>query len=212
MVYPSDPVALGFVASLARPGGNITGLTIQWPESDGKRLQLLKEAVPSLSRVAILGDPGLPGLRQRIKEAEIAAATLGLRFQLVEAGSPSEFDSAFAAMTRESAGAVFYLGSTMHFAHRARISGLAVKSRLPALCSARDYVEAGCLMSYGANYTDLFRRAAYFVDRILKGTKPADLPVEQPTKFELVINLKTAKTLGLTIPQSLLLRADQVIE
>jgi putative ABC transport system substrate-binding protein len=212
MVYPADAVALGFVASLARPGGNITGLTQQAAELVGKRLQLLKEAVPNLSRVAVLLDPGHPAVRQRVKAAEAIAPALGLRLQFVEARSPGELDSAFAAMTRARAGAVCYEGSTLHYALRARIAEYAVKNRLPALCGLREYVEAGCLMGYSASVTDLWRRAAYFVDRILEGAKPADLPVEQPTKFEFVINMKTATALGLTIPSSLLLLADHVIE
>jgi putative ABC transport system substrate-binding protein len=210
MVYPPDAVALGFVASLARPGGNITGLTSQAAELHGKRLQLLKEAVPNLSRVAVLLDPGHPGVRQGVKDAEVAALALGLRLQLVEARSPSELDSAFAAMTREGAGAVLYSGSTRYFAHRARIAEYAVKNRLPSMCGLREYVETGCLMGYSASTIDLWRRAAYFVDKILRGAKPADLPVEQPTKFEFIINMKTAKALGLTIPSSLLLRADVI--
>jgi len=212
MVYPADPVAMGFVASLARPGGNITGLTVMFPKLPGKRLQLLKEAVPNISRVAVLSDPGQPGSRERVKEAEVAAPALGLRLQIVEARSPGEFDSAFAAMTRANADAIFYQGSTTYFAHRARIAEHAMRHRLPSMCTLREYVEAGCLMGYFATFTDLFRRAAYFVDKILKGVRPADLPIEQPTKFELVVNLKTAKALSLTLPPSLLLRADQVIE
>jgi ABC-type uncharacterized transport system substrate-binding protein len=212
MLLANEPVALGFVASFARPGGNITGLTLQTPDAASKRLQFLKEAVPNLSRVAILWDPTLLGGRHLFSDAEAAAPTLGLQLQLVAAQNPGELDGAFAVMTREHAGAVFFVGSPRHFSHRVRIAELAINRRLPTMCGAREYVEAGCLMSYGANFTDQYRRAAYFVDRILKGAKPADLPIEQPTKFELVINLKTAKALGLTIPPSLLLRADQVIE
>jgi putative ABC transport system substrate-binding protein len=212
MVYPADPVALGFVASLARPEGNITGLTQVSPELIGKRLQLLKEAVPNLSRVAVLLDPGHPGIRQRAKDAKAAAPALGLRLQFVEAQNSSELDTAFAAMTRENVNAVFYEGSTRHYAQRARIAQHAVKNRLPSMCGLREYVEAGCLMGYGARWTDLWRRAAYFVDKILRGAKPPELPVEGPTKFEFVINMRTAKALGLTIPPSLLLRADHVIE
>ena len=212
MVYPGDPVALGFVASLGRPGGNITGLTSQSPELDGKRLQLLKEAVPNLSRVAILWDSNQPGGQQRIKDMEPAAPALGLRLQFVEAKNLGEFEGAFAAMTKENAGAVVYSLSPMQFAHRARIAEHALANRLPTFCAAREYVEAGCLMGYSPSWNDLWRRAAYYVDRILKGAKPGDLPVEQPTKFELVINLKTAKALRITIPQSVLLRADEVIQ
>jgi len=205
MVYPGDAVALG------RPGGNITGLTAQAPDLDGKRLQLLKEVVPGLSRVAVLWDSNQPGGQQRIKDMEPAALTLGLQPQFVEAKSAGEIEGAFVAITRKRAGAVVYSLSPMQFAHRARIAEHAQKIRLPTICGAREYVEAGCLIGYSASWTDLWRRAVYFVDRILKGAKPADLPVEQPTKFDLVINLKTAKALGLTIPQSMLARADEVI-
>jgi putative ABC transport system substrate-binding protein len=212
MVLASEPVALGFVASLARPGGNITGLSIQTPDTAGKRLQILKEAVPNLSRVAALWDPDFVGGRELFRHAEAAAPGLGLQLQLVAAQGPGELDGAFAAMRRERAGAVFLVGSPMLFAHRIRIAEIAVKHRLPTMCAVREYAEAGCLIGYGASLIDQYGRAAYFVDRILKGAKPANLPVEQPTKFELVINLKTAKALGLTIPPSLLARADQVIE
>ena len=212
MVYPPDPVALGLVDSLARPGRNVTGLTSQTAELDGKRLQLLQELVPNLSRVAFLSDPGLPGVRQRVKDAETAAAALGLRIHFHEAAKPGDFAGAFAAMGKERNGAVLYTGSTMHFAHRVRIAEYALKNRLPSVCGLPEYVESGCLVAYSASTTELWRRAAYFVDRILKGAQPADLPVEQPTKFELVVNLKTAKALGLPIKPSLLLRADQVIE
>ena len=212
MVYPGDAVALGFVASLGRPGGNITGLTAQAPDLDGKRLQLLKEVVPGLSRVAVLWDSNQPGGQQRIKDMEPAALTLGLQPQFVEAKSLGEFEGAFAAMTKENAGAVVYSLSPMQFAHRARIAEHALTNRLPTFCAAREYVEAGCLMAYSPSRNDLWRGAANYVDRILKGAKPGDLPIEQPTKFELVINLKTAKALRITIPQSLLLRADEVIQ
>ena len=212
MVLASEPVALGFVASLARPGGNITGLSIQTPDTAGKRLQILKEAVPNLSRVAALWDPDFVGGRELFRHAEAAAPGLGLQLQLVAAQGPGELDGAFAAMRRERAGAVFLVGSPMLFVHRIRIAEIAVKHRLPTMCAVREYAEAGCLIGYGASLIDQYGRAAYFVDRILKGAKPANLPVEQPTKFELVINLKTAKALGLTIPQQVLSRADQVIQ
>ena len=211
MTNTSDPVALGFVASLARPGGNITGLTIQAPDVAGKTLQLLREAVPGLARSAVLWDTSFPG-RQALSELEAAARALEIHLQLVEVGSPGEIEGAFDAVARDRTRAVFIAGSPMQFGERARIAELAVKRRLATMCVLREYVEAGCLIGYGASLVDGFRRAAYFVDRILKGAKPADLPVEQPTKFELVINLKTAKALGLTIPQSLLLRADEVIQ
>src|SRR5262245_28540644 len=212
MTVASDPVASGFVTSLARPGGNITGLTIQTPDLAGKSRQLLKETIPDLSRVAVLWDPGFLDGRQNLSETEAAATTVGVQLQHVEVRSPDELDGAFAAVTRGRAGAAVILGSPILFLHRARIAELATKRRLPTMCRVREYVQAGCLIGYGTGFTDQLRRAAYFVDRILKGAKPADLPVEQPTKFELVINLKTAKALGLTIPQSILLRADQVIQ
>jgi len=212
MVFPTDPVGLGFVASLARPGGNTTGLSTQGSETGGKRLELLKEAVPNLARLAILWDPSEPGRRDQVKEVETAARASGVKVQLVEARSLSELDGAFATIAREGAGAVYVQGSTIMLAHRARIAELAARRRLPTMCGTREFVEAGCLLSYNANFRDLYRRAAYFVDKILKGAKPSDLPVEQPAKFELVMNLKTAKMLGLTIPPSLLLRADSVID
>jgi putative ABC transport system substrate-binding protein len=212
MTNVSDPVAAGFVASLARPGGNITGLTIQSPDVAGKALQLLKDAVPSLSRVAVLWDPGLPGGRQNVSEVETAARALGLRLQLVEVRSPGELDGAFAAVTGERTRAALIAGSPMQMTTRAQIAELAVKRRLSTMCVLREYVQAGCLMGYGASIADQARRAAYFVDRILNGTTPTDLPVEQPTKFYFIINLKTAKALGLTIPPSVLLRADQLIQ
>jgi putative ABC transport system substrate-binding protein len=212
MVYPSDPVALGFVDSLARPGRNITGLTSQASELAAKRLQILKEAVPHLSRVAILWDATEPGRRDQAKEARAAGPALGIDVQLIEVRSPSELDSAFASVTRHGAGGVLYGASAMFMAQRASLAQHANSRRLPTLCFAPQYVESGCLMSYSANFTDLWRRAAYFVDRILKGAKPAHLPVEQPTKFWLVINLKTAKALGITMPPTLLTMADRVLE
>jgi len=210
-----DPVASGLVSSLARPGGNVTGLSMLTPELVGKRLELLKQAVPGVSRVAVLWQPGDYGERTEkdiLKEAEVTARALGVRLQVVEARGPQDFDRAFSDMTRARAGALIVLGSSMFFTERRRLVDLTAKHRLPGVYSARDSVDVGGLMSYGANLADMFRRAATYVDKILKGAKPGDLPVEQPTNFELVINLKTAKALGLTIPQSLLLRADQVIE
>jgi len=212
MAVVVDPVATGFVASLARPGGNITGLSMMAPELAGKWLELLKEAVPRVSRVAVLRNPTNPGAALSLSETEVAARALGVRLQLLEVRTPEELDGAFGAAARDRAGALIVLPDPMFHTHRTRIADLAAKSRLPAIYYARDYVEAGGFMAYGANIADMYRRAAYFVDRILKGARPADLPVEQPTKFELVINLKTAKALGLTIPQSILIRADHVIE
>jgi putative ABC transport system substrate-binding protein len=212
MLWATDPVGLGFVASLARPGGNITGMSSQETETVGKRLQLLREAVPNLSLLAVLWDSTEPGRRQYLSEIEVAARALGLRLQPLETRSPSEVDLAFTRLTRERAGAVLVGGSAMHIAQRARIAELAAISRVPALCPTREYVAAGCLMSYFVNFNNQWRLAAYFVDKILKGAKPADVPVQQPTKFDLVINLKTAQALGLTIPQTILLQAAEMIE
>jgi putative ABC transport system substrate-binding protein len=207
-----DPVASGLVTSVARPGGNITGLSLMAPDLVGKQLAILKEVVPTVSRVALLGNPANTGNAPQLRHAQETARTLGMRLQSLEARGPNEIESAFAAITRERAGALIVLVDGMLADHRARIADLAAKSRLPAVYGLSDYPEAGGLMAYGPSVLDRFRRAATYVDKILKGAKPGDLPVEQPTKFELVINLKTAKALGLTIPQSLLQRADQVIE
>jgi len=207
-----DPVATGFVASLARPGRNITGLSMMSSDLVGKQMQLLKELVPKISRVALLWNPANPSNAPQLRRAQDAASALAVRLQPLEARGPDEIDSAFAAMTRERAGAVIVLVDTVFIAHRARIAGLAAKSRLPAVYGLTDHAQAGGLMAYGANTADLYRRAATYVDKILKSAKPADLPVEEPSKFELVINLKTAKALGLTIPPSVLVRSDQVIE
>ena len=207
-----DPVTDGLVTSLAHPGGNVTGLSNLAPELVGKCLEQLKEAVPQVSLVAVLWQPGAVGGRtDMLKPAEVAARALGVRVQFVEARGPADFDRAFSDMTRARAGALAVLGSAIFNSERRRLVDLAAKHRLPTVYTSRDFVDAGGLMTYGANLADLFRRTATYVDKILKGTKPGDLPVE-PTKFELVINLKTAKALGLTIPPSLLQRADQVIE
>jgi ABC-type uncharacterized transport system substrate-binding protein len=211
-----DPVTSGLVTSLARPGGNVTGLSVLSPELVGKRLELLTQAVPGVSHVAVLWQPG-GGLGERtekdmLKGAEVAARALGVRLQFLEARGPDEFDKAFSEMTRARAGALTVLPSNMFTNERRRLVDLAAKNRLPAVYPWREGVDAGGLMAYGPDLADLFRRAATYVDKILKGAKPGDLPVEQPTKFELLINLKTAKTLGLTIPQTLLQRADQVIQ
>ncbi len=210
----ADPVGSGIVTSLGRPGGNVTGLSALSPELVGKWLEQLKQAVPGVSRVAVLWHPG--GYPERtekniLKGAEVAGRALGLRLQFVEARGPADFDRAFSEMTRERAGALTVLATSMLLTERRRLVDLAAKNRLPAVYTSREFVDAGGLMAYGPNFADLFRRAATYVDRILKGAKPGDLPVEQPTKFELVINLKTAKALGLTIPPSLLSRADEVI-
>jgi putative ABC transport system substrate-binding protein len=207
-----DPVGTGFVGSLARPGGNLTGLASIGPELSGKRLELLKETLPTLSRVAVLWQPADPLNAAYLRETQAAARSLGVALQLLGVHAPDEFDRAFAAMTRERAQALMLLAGPLLNAHQRRLANLAVKARLPAMHSFRDFVDAGGLLSYAANLPDMFRRASTYVEKILKGAKPADLPVEQPTRFELVINLKTAKALGLTIPQSVLFRADQVIQ
>ena len=210
-----DPVTSGLVTSLARPGGNVTGLSALTQELVGKRLELLKQAGPGVSQVAVLWHPGVLGERtdkDALKGAEVAARALGVRPQFVETRGPADFDRAFSDMTRARAGALTVLPSTMFTSERRRLVDLVAKNRLPAMYPWREFVDAGGLMAYGPDLADSFRRAATYVDKILKGAKPGDLPVEQPTKFELVINLRAAKALGLTIPQSLLLRADQVIQ
>ncbi len=210
-----DPVTSGLVTSLARPGGNVTGLSGLGPELVGKRLELLTQAVPGVTRVAVLWLPGALGERtdrEMLKAADVAAGALGVRLQVVEARGPADFDRAFSDMTRAHAGALTVLPSNRFLREHRRLVDLAAKNRLPAVYTSREFVDAGGLMAYGANGADNYRRAATYVDKILKGAKPADLPVEQPTKFELVINLKTAKALGLTIPPSLLARADEVIQ
>ena len=213
MVAGGDPVGLGVVASLARPGGNTTGLTgTVGPEIAGKQLELLKEAVPKVSRMAVLWNPTTPGNALALREAEIAARALRVELQLLEARRLDDLEGAFATMSAKRAGALLVLGDVMFTTHRIRLADLALKTHLPAIYGAREFVHEGGLMSYGANLSDNFRRAADYVDRILKGAKPGDLPIERSTKFDLVINLKTAKALGVTIPPSLLGRADQVIE
>jgi putative ABC transport system substrate-binding protein len=209
----ADPVGLGFIASLARPGGNVTGLSYSvGPEIVGKELELLKEIVPKVRRVAILSNPASPVQPLFIREVNGAARSLGVHLQHLEVRGPNEFEGAFAAMAKERVGALLVVADPVSVFHRTRLADLAAGSRLPAAYGTRASVEAGGLMSYGPSVRDLFRRAATFVDKILKGAKSADLPVEQPTKFEFVINLKTAKALGLTIPPSLLRRADEVIQ
>ena len=212
-VEMGNPVQQGFVASLAQPGGNVTGLaTVPGPEIIGKNLQLLKEAVPHVSRVAVLWNPSNPGHPTVMQAVKAAAQTPALPLRSLEARGPNEFDSAFSAMVRDRADALLVVPDTIFLNYRTRLVDLAAKHRMPAMYGAAEFPEVGGLMAYGPSSSDQFRRAAYFVDKILKGTKPAELPVEQPTKFELVINLKTAKALGLTIPQSVRLRADHVIE
>jgi ABC-type uncharacterized transport system substrate-binding protein len=207
-----DPVGSGLAVSLASPGKNVTGLSTLAPELVGKRLELLKEAVPGISRAAVLWNPTVTTQALELREAEVAARSLKVQLHVLEVRAPSDFAGAFSAMTKERARGVLILTSSMFYAERTRIAELAARSRVPAIYGPREYAEAGGFMTYGINLGESFRRAATYVDRILKGARPGDLPIEQPTKFELVINLKTAKALGLTIPPALLLRADQVIE
>jgi putative ABC transport system substrate-binding protein len=211
MSFDSDPVGSGIVASLARPGGNITGLSSLAPEISGKQLELLKEIVPRLSRIAVLGNSTEPGNALALKELELAAATLKIQIQYLDILSGKDIEPSFQSATKQRAGAVLVLAGPVMSPHRTEVVNLAAKNRLPAMYYRSDYVEAGGLMSYGTNFPDLFRRAATYVDKILKGAKPADLPVEQPTKFEFIINLKAAKQIGLTIPPNVLARADRVI-
>jgi putative tryptophan/tyrosine transport system substrate-binding protein len=212
MTNDPDPVGDGFVASLARPGGNITGLSTFAPELSGKRLEILREVVPKLSRVAVLGSSTATGYAQTLKEIEPAAKAFKMQLQFLDVLHAKDMETAFRAASKGRAQGVLTLNSAILGSQRAQIAELAVKKRLPVMYHQSEFVEAGGLMFYGVNVPDLSRRAASYVDKILKGAKPADLPVEQPTKFELVINLKAAKALGLTIPQSILLRADQIIE
>jgi putative tryptophan/tyrosine transport system substrate-binding protein len=206
-----DPVEAGLVESLARPGGNITGLTLLAVEITGKRLELFKEAVPRVARVSVIYDPAAKGNVGEAKEAQAAARPLGLTVQSWEVRGKDDFDRVFAALSKERPDGLYAPGGPLMNANRKRIADFALKSRLPSVCVRREWVDAGGLMSYGADPLEQYRRAAYFVDKILKGSKPADLPVERPTKFELAINLQTAKQIGLTIPQSVLYRADKVI-
>jgi putative ABC transport system substrate-binding protein len=213
MAIDGDPVGNGFVASLAHPGGNITGLSTLAPEIRGKQLELLKESVPRLSRVAVFGTSTQPGNAQSLKETELAAGAIGVKLQYLDILAPEDLESAFRAASKERADAVLMMVPRLvAISRRKAIADLAVKGRLPAIYPQSDYVEAGGLMSYSVNTADLDRRAATYVDKILKGAKPADLPVEQPRKFELVINLKTAKQIGVTIPPNVLARADRVIK
>ena len=211
VMVASDPVAAGFVASLARPGGNITGVSMMSAELIGKQLELLKEVVPKVSRVALLGNPANPGNAQWVQHAQDAARALGVRLQPLEARDPGEIDRAFTEMTRGQAGAVILLNDTMLSDHRTRIADHAARRRLPTVSGLSEHAEAGGLLAYEPSRSDRWRRVATYVDKILKGAKAADLPVEQPTTLELVINLKTAKALGLTIPQAVLLRADRIL-
>lgn len=211
-VVHADPIGSGHVASLARPGGNITGLSLMMSETSAKGLALLKEAVPELSRVAVLWDPATPSHRPGLNAVEVTGRALGLRLQPVAVRSATDLDSAFSAIIREHAGGVLVLSTPLFIAEARRLAELAMMHKLPTMFGPRAHAEAGGLLSYGPDRADLFRRAAIYVDKILKGASPANLPVEQPTRFELVVNLRTAKALGLAIPESVLLQADEVIK
>jgi putative tryptophan/tyrosine transport system substrate-binding protein len=212
MVAVGDPVATRLVPSLAKPGGNITGLTSIAEEIEGKRLELLRAVAPTISHVALLGNSGNASQKRALDEMKAAAATLQMKVLFLDVRAANQLDGAFATIVRKRPGALFVFADRLFLHHRARIMDFATQHRLPGVHAYRELVEAGGLMSFGPSYPGMHRRAAYYVDRILKGTKPGDLPVERPATFELVINLKTAKALGLTIPPSLLVRADQVIE
>ena len=212
MTASNDPVGTGFVSSLARPGGNVTGFTSISPELSAKKLELLREAVPGLSRVAIMWNPDIPGALLDYKATEEAARSLRLQLQSVEVSRADDIDRAFSALTTGRAEALIVVPSTLTLDNRGKIASLAQKNRLPSMYGGRAFAEAGGLMAYGSILTERWRRAATYVDKILKGAKPGELPVEQPTKFELVINMKTAKALGLTLPSSLLRRADELIQ
>jgi putative ABC transport system substrate-binding protein len=211
MGQDTDPVGNGFVASLARPGGNVTGLSSLSPELSGKRLELLKETVPTLSRVAVFGTSTRPGTAQALKETELAAGTFRVRLQYLDVLSSKDIETAFRAAGKGRAEAVLVFAGPVLNSYRTQIANLAAKNQLPAIYERAEFMEAGGLMFYGASISAMFRRAATYVDKILKGTKPADLPVEQPTKFELIVSLRAAKQIGLTIPPNLLARADRVI-
>ena len=212
MASPGDPVATGLVKSLARPGGNITGLSTISPELAGKRLELLREMVPKLSRVAVLWNPQGASSTNQWKEIQLPARQLGVQLHSLEVRNPNEFDKAFEDAIRARAGALAIMSDQVFAGNLKRIADLAAKNRLPSIFQLSEFADAGGLLAYGPDRSDMFRRAATYVDKILKGAKPGDLPVELPTKFELVINLKTAKSLGITIPQAILVQADRVIE
>jgi putative ABC transport system substrate-binding protein len=212
MGFDNDPVGSGFVASLARPGGNITGLSTLSPEISGKQLELLKEIVPKLSRVAVLRTSTAPGTAPSLKEIELAAGAFGVKLQYLEVRDAKDIETAFRAASKGRADAVLVLPSPITLSQRRQVVDLAAESRLPAIYWATEFVESGGLIVYSVSFIDLFRRAAVYVDKILKGTNPADIPVEQPKKFELIINLKAAKQIGLTIPPNVLARADKVIK
>jgi putative ABC transport system substrate-binding protein len=212
MAFDPDPVGSGFAASLARPGGNIMGLSTLAPEISSKQLELLRAVVPKLDRVLVAGSSSQPGTAQALRAVKAAAAPLGIQVRYVSIESGKDIEAAFGEAKKWHADAVLAMSSRVLVAHRIRIANVALKSNLPVIYAERGHVEHGGLMSYGVSYADLYRRAGIYVDKILKGARPGDLPIEQPTKFELLINMKTAKALRLTLPQSLLIRADQVIE
>jgi putative ABC transport system substrate-binding protein len=212
MAHDPDPVGNGFVASLARPGGNITGLASLTPELSGKRLELLREIIPRLARVAVLTYSTEPGYAQVLREIELAAGAFKVQLQYLDVLDAKDIESSFRTATKGRADAILIMNSPVFIAHRKQVADLAVKNRLPAIYYSTEFVEDGGLMGYGVSFTDLYRRAATYVDKILKGRNPADLPVEQPKKFELIINLKAAKQIGLTIPPNVLARADKVIK
>jgi putative ABC transport system substrate-binding protein len=212
MVNAGDPLGTGLVASLARPGGNVTGMSLMAPELGGKRLELLKELLPRLARVAVLWNAANPYSALVFKQVQAAGGTLGIEVQSLELRDPDDFDGAFETVQRQHPDALITVEDPLTFNHRKRIADFAAGQQLPSLSGLSEFAAAGGLISYGANQVDLFRRVAGYVDKILKGAKPADLPVQQPSKFELVITLKTAKAVGITIPPSLLARADEVIE
>jgi putative tryptophan/tyrosine transport system substrate-binding protein len=212
MTAPGDPVGSGLVASLARPGGNVTGVSLMGPDLGGKRLELLKELLPGLTRVAVLWNAATPNSAVVLKEVQEAGRRLGIEVQSLEVRGPDDFDGTFEAATKQRLDAMITAEDPLTLSYRKRIADFATGQHLPSISGLREFVEVGGLISYGANLDDLYRRAAGYVDKILKGAKPADLPVEQPTKFDLVINLTTAKALGLAVPPSLLARADKVIE
>jgi len=211
MAQDSDPVGSGFIASLARPGGNITGLSTLSPEISGKQMDLLKEILPKVSRVAVVGNSIEPGNAETLKETQLAAGGFGVQLQYLDVRGPEDIEIAFSAIKKDRANALIVLRNPVTSTHRKQVIDLAVKNRVPAMYVSPEWVDAGGLMSYAPNADDNFRRAAIYVDKILRGTKPADLPVEQPTKFEFVVNLKAAKQIGLAIPPNVLARADRVI-
>ena len=210
--YSGDPVDAGIVASLARPGGNVTGVTFFAAELAGKRVELLKEAIPGISRLAVLANPRHAGEQRELKETQVAAQAFALPLQYLTVKAPGDFKDAFAAIARERANALIVFPDALTLARRKEIAEFSARRRIPSISGWTEFAEAGGLMTYGPNLVDSLRRVAFYVDKILKGTKPADLPVEQPTKFELVINLKTAKQIGLTITPNVLARADKVIK